>query len=196
MKTVFTVDIDEVLAEYVDTFLRWNWQVYGGPILDREDMDQYDMSDKMGLSRVEFYRRITQFEEQGRLRTLSPRPGAAEGIQDLLDLDFDVQFVTNRHPRNHLDTRRWINENMPYGTGQIWYAWKKPKGVVIDELGAAYHIDDSLKNCKSTHEWGAESFLLDCPWNRDKELEEGIIRVYNWSDVIKYVRDNRTVDPR
>lgn len=46
----------------------------------------------------------------------------------------------------------------------------KEKGEVAAYLGLDYFIDDSLPNFWDVLGAGVDTFLLDCPWNRDDEI--------------------------
>jgi len=125
-----------------------------------------------------------------------------ESIVPYLDLKENAVNVINKlkedgHEIIILTARGSNDYKNPY---QISYDYLTNKGILFDKLIVDGHdkgiickkekidllIDDSIKKCKGTTDYGIDVLLFDALHN--KECNE-FKRVYNWNEVYEYIKN-------
>uniref|UniRef100_A0A061R900 Haloacid dehalogenase-like hydrolase superfamily protein n=1 Tax=Tetraselmis sp. GSL018 TaxID=582737 RepID=A0A061R900_9CHLO len=193
------VDVDEVLAQFVDSLNRYYFNRFG---------TQYQVSDYFEYC----YRKIWNcsqdesadivhafFDSQFFLEDLRPLPGAFDALSCLSDY-VDLEVVTARQNVIKDHTLDWLDTHFPGVFSAVHFGnhWAKegkslPKSQICKNIGAACIIDDNPGYAVECAEAGIDVLLFDWnlgyPWSKtpDGPSHEKILRVGDWDDVTRAV---------
>lgn len=196
-KPIIAVDIDDVLADSASRFIEYSNKTWGTSLT----IDDYseDWSSLWGIDDKETEMRSVQYFSSG-IVNLYDHDNEAVSVFLKLKKKYDLILVTSRSILLKEDTIIWINLKYPgvfrsqdiYFSG-IWdngvsgVAVSSNKGQIVKDLGVKYIIDDQVKHCVGAYNHGIKALLFgDYSWNRKEILPKGIIRVSDWSEVLKY----------
>ncbi len=190
---VIAVDIDEILAGFIDYFVSYHNLTYQTKIT-KNDVFSFNLHEVFGVSREEIIMRMVKFGEEGHNFKIEPVPGAIEGVGALLKKGYILHLVTARPTIIQKDTEKWINKFFPQKFINLHHAFnknihkedspKKKKWEICKEIGARVLIDDHLDNALSCVENGIKVLLMDAPWNQVENLPKGIKRVKGWEEIL------------
>ncbi len=204
MKPRFGIDIDGVLGEFNNGFWRWHNKNFGTNIVPAKDCVTYDYStvlERKGFN-IEIpilIKRTHEFlETVDHFEYIDLVPGAKDAVKKLSEY-FDIYIITARHKAVHNKTVEWINRhfsgyikdiisihNIPTKKGMP----HKHKGEVVEELNIKFMVEDAIIHAKDTLRHGTVTFLLEQPWNKyEKYKHPKLIRVKNWQEILRRVRD-------
>lgn len=197
-KPVIAVDIDDVLALSVDSFISWSNEKFGTNIKFEDYIE--DWSELWNISQGETTKRVNRMYEEGLPSRYSHIEEAVK-VLNKLKTDYELIVATARRSAEHLVTKSWIKQHYPSVFKDVHFAgiWdeiteespQKTKAKLCRELGVDYLIDDQLKHCIGAHNVGVKALLYgDYPWNAHADLPKGIIRVSNWQEVESYFGGN------
>jgi len=142
------VDIDDVVANFMETFLVY-YNLKMGKSVRIEEVKNYDCRVLME-DRVEFVKFVRGFFESEYFAGVGLERGAFEGI-NFLDDNHDVIFITSR-PEDYAEgTKAFFKKYFPERDFEILFVggndFKGDKGAVCKRLGIDLIIDDSFENC-------------------------------------------------
>ncbi|HLC33355.1 MAG TPA: hypothetical protein VJJ82_06005 [Candidatus Nanoarchaeia archaeon] len=191
--SVVGVDIDEVLAEYAQTFCSFHNKKYN----TNKSMDtaqKYAFREIFGISDDEVSKKMSEFHETQEFKALPLVPGAKEGI---MQLSTELIAITVRSPSIHQHTKEWLNTHFPGKIKDVKFARNihmgeksgKSKADFCREVDVKVMIEDSLETAKDCASKGISAILLDKPWNQG-DLPLNVTRVKHWSEIptaIKHV---------
>lgn len=192
-KKVVAVDIDEVLAGFIDYFIEYHNLTYKTEV-SKDKVSTFDIHEIFGLTKEEAMVRMVKFGKEGHNVRIKPVPGAVEGVDALIKKGYELHLVTARPSAIRPETEEWIERYFPKKFTGLHNAFnsyiheegsKKKKWEICKEIGAVIHIDDFLSNALGCAENGIKTFLMDAPWNQADDLPEGVIRVKSWKEIIR-----------
>jgi uncharacterized HAD superfamily protein len=170
-----TLDLDDVIADFVGTFCRWLRKQ--GRTLTPEDFHTYRFEKVVGCSKDEAMRIVTQFYESREFEDMPLVPGAQTYV-DLLAKDDKVFIVTARLRPYHKQTEDYVKAHFE-GIQGVFIAAPDEKDVVCKRLRTAAHLDDSVDVVRSLAVMGTPALLFgDYAWNKD--APDDMVRVPNW----------------
>lgn len=186
-------DLDEVLARHNEALLLFHNQRYGTNNVLQDYISEHDLYLVWGTTVEEAGRRAVEFHETGAHSRLEMMPGSHEALTRLHNR-YRHAVITQRRKMIVEPTHIWLDGNY---SGLIDYirfihAWEDPNAPakidVMDELGAEWLVDDSLRHCKLVAEAGKRALLFgNYPWNQTTErLSPRITRVADWTEVEAY----------
>ena len=163
------IDIDNVisntfqdLAEYFNKFI--------GKTASAEEVVQIMRNEKIKMLFVW----VKTWHEKV-LTQIAPIDGAAETIKALYP-DNKISLVTSRLSIFNRQTKSWLNmHKIPYH--ELHHAKEKSKHKKAPDCQV--FIEDNIDECEVLAEHCERVFLMDHPWNRQKN----IIRVNNWKEI-------------
>lgn len=190
-RETIAVDIDEVIFPFVDEFVVYDNERFGGNFT-REDFFCYRFEDVLEIPMEQAVQRVYEFNSADHGH-ISPLSEAHEAITALNE-HYNLTVVTARHPQFEPVTRRWLNRHLPgffEGVLHIGYAkvMERPvkKVEMCRRLGAIALIDDSLEHVTECAKQGIRGVLFgDYPWNQAEALPEGVTRCADWQAVLRY----------
>jgi len=192
-KKIIAVDIDEVLADFFAYFVEYHNSTYKTTITKNE-VFSFNLHEVFNISREEITARMIKFSEEKHNTKVSLVPGAKEGIDALINKDYELHLVTSRPEAIKPQTVEWIDKYFPGKFTDLHHAFnpnihekgtKKKKWEVCKEIGAGILIEDFLPNAIGCAENGIEVFLMDTPWNQTEDLPDGIFRVESWKEIVE-----------
>ena len=184
------LDMDEILAEFVDRFLQFHNDLYGTTVRKKE-MFAYNFEEVIGITEDQIEERLLQFYTTDYFRNIKPVSGAENGIDELAK-SHELAVITARPYIIRPETERWLDQYFPNCfasinlTNQFQYRNrqnKRKKSEICQEQGVNLIVEDSLKYASDCASQGIDVLLLDYPWNQTVELPENIKRVRSWGEI-------------
>lgn len=185
------VDIDEVLAEYIESVITF-FNKKTGRSLKKEDFKTYNFWETWGGTREEAIKLTEDFFNSELFDLIEPIKDSKEAINNLFK-NHEIFFITSRPFRWKEKTEKWIikhiNENpkiifsSDFHTGQ-----GKTKSRICKEHGIDLIMEDNGKYATECAEEDIPSILFNKPWNQGVS-HNNLIRVNNWKEALKEIED-------
>jgi uncharacterized HAD superfamily protein len=190
---IIAVDIDQVLADTLKTYLPFNNRRHGTDI-SVDDCYSIEWWKVFGITEQQFINDFYDFNDSGLIMAVKPLSGAAE-IIDILTGKHRLIAVTARSADIADGTERWLEEYFPGKFSHIFYTRKNIMGKEKESKyeiclhnGADILIDDSFENAETCAVNGLRVLLYDWPWNRKIKLPMFIDRVHGWPEIWEKVK--------
>ncbi|MEI6528620.1 MAG: HAD hydrolase-like protein [bacterium] len=188
------IDLDEVLGDFMSALLEYFNHTYDQN-LEYQNVFSYNFWEVWGGSRDGAIQMVYDFHKTDYFANIKPIPGAREALQTLKGLDHDLYIVTSRQNDVIGPTKDWVQKNFPNIFSDIFFtnhfsrdgSVPKTKADICNSLGIQMLVEDSLTYSKECIYPGRKIFLIDRPWNQDKNLPSEIQRVYSWKEIIKKI---------
>lgn len=202
-KPVIAVDIDDVLAANVESFVEFSNKRWGTNLTTDDYTEHW--AEMWNIDHAEADRRGDVIFREG-LFLKHRFFDEAKPVLRHLSENYTLVIASARNARIQKETIAWIKKE--YGQifsafhfADIWHKRtvsidernKMTKTAVLTAIGADYLVDDQPKHCIAAAEAGITAVLFgDYGWNRDTKLVPGVVRAKNWHDVQEYFdgRDN------
>lgn len=190
---IIAVDIDDVLADTLNGFLKYYNKKYNTKF-QRRDFNIYHWGDVLGLHFGDFLKIFKDYALNGNFRKLLPARGAQAAMAKLKK-NHSLVVVTGRENYLIADTEYWLKRYYPGIFSGVHYTasmLEKEKGKG-SKTGACWQegvdlmIEDQYDFAKDCAADGIKTLLMECPWNRDLKLPANIIRVKSWREVLSQV---------
>lgn len=183
-KPIILVDMDDVLAEFTEEWLRR----YNKDYNDTVTAEDFDGWDAMKHVKPECGTKIFDyFKAPGIYRNLKPKAGSQEVIAELTKLGAEIIIVTdspmgctfgeeNWNGSNPTDDKRaWLQEHFPMIPFENVIIARKKWLVKGDIL-----IDDKPDTIEKFQSLGRKIIAMDMPYNRSVNAER---RALDWTEV-------------
>lgn len=188
------IDLDEVLAEYLASFLEFHNKKHGTDLKKHHFSKTYKVEEVLGETEEEMTERIYHFYKTEDFKKIKPSAGSIKAIQKLKK-NHELFIVTSRQNHVSAPTIEWINKHFPDSFSGILFGNHfskegpaKAKSEICKEIGAEILIDDSLDYAKECAGKGIKVLLFDHPWNQAETLPKNIQRVYSWQEILKIIK--------
>jgi 5'(3')-deoxyribonucleotidase len=194
-KSVLAIDIDDVLAENASAFIDYSNKTFGTNLTVDDYQEHWGEIWKSEYEETE--KRALEYHQSGQLANYKVIVGAKEALEKL-KVHFRLVLLTTRRNSVSQLTKDWIEKYYPNIFDDIVFtgffdAPIKNKSIhmtkadLAKKIQADYLIDDQLKHVKAVAEIGIKGLLFGIySWNKTDNLPEGVTRVKNWDEVIKY----------
>lgn len=181
---VILVDMDDVLAEFSETWL----SRYNEDYDDNVTVEAFDSWNALSAVKPECGMKIFDyFTEPGIYRRLKPKEGSQEVIAELVEMGAEILIVTDSpkgcshgdegwkgsNPAD--DKRAWLAEHFPMIDLDNVFICRKKWKVQGDIL-----IDDKPATIQKFQEEGRKILAMEMPYNRNMDVE---LRAKTWGDV-------------
>jgi uncharacterized HAD superfamily protein len=200
-KQVIAVDVDDVLAASVETWVAYSNKRWGTN-LTAEDYDE-DWAKMWSVDRATESQRAQEIYASRIVREFKHYPEAKE-VLERLNHKYELVIATSRVLAVRQDTLDWLDKH--YGdifkhvhhSGIYDMISERPihkegvqmltKTKLVQQLGADFLIDDQLKHCVDAAKAGIETILFgNYPWNRlIGRLPARVTRCADWAAVWEY----------
>ena len=196
-KPIVGIDIDDVVANVIDSVRLWANEKTGANLTEAEYRtdDNYweyynTIWQRHGLSETVNFTMVLDdlAHDQSHIALVE---GARETIHALKE-KYDLVFITSRPAYQQDATRRWLDERIdseiPMYTSHNPMANSdhRSKGEICAELGVKYLIDDNVGNCQNANEYGVEPLLFGLyGWN--EKAPSNLRRFFTWDEVGEYL---------
>ena len=196
-KKIIAIDIDNVLALSVEAEIKFSNERWGTSFA-AHDFNE-DLASMWQVTHEEAEERWVEFLSTDPMRSYGVIPTAKAALEKLKK-DHVLLAVTSRRTFLRPITQEWLDSNYPnvfkklhmagiFGEGKK-DAHLLTKAEILEEIGAAYLIDDQLKHCEGAVSVGVEAVLFgDYSWNKHAKLPTGITRCQTWADVLEYFNE-------
>ncbi|NCN87031.1 hypothetical protein GW932_04295 [archaeon] len=187
------IDLDDTVWKFHEKFFEFYNEKYGTNY-ELKDYYIYNLEVFLGITREETHSLFKEYESLEKYKYIPFLEGVKEGIEYLsrnfeknifltARLSSDENLVRDRLSKLSLENPEIFyqhDENRKYLGSKVSYCLKEGISVMIDD---GYH---NLEECSKE---GIKCFLVDMPWNQDKELNENIIRVKDWKEIIEKLEE-------
>ena len=192
-RQTIAVDIDDVLAEHIEDFLKFSNERYGTNFKPEDYHGRWHIL--WGISHEEVEKRAVNFHIPETLNNFAVVKDAKEVLTELKK-KYDLVIVTAR-PRMTVEaTKEWIKNQFTDIFSSIHFVpiWepnnKLTKADICRKIGADYLIDDLVRHCNLAAEVGIKPILFDrIKWAQPETPHPKIIRVNNWQEVLEYFNE-------
>lgn len=183
------IDLDDTVWVFHEKFFEFYNEKYNEN-LDINNLTEYNLRKFLGVDDSEMEKLFYEFEKT--YEFLPEIDNARESIF-LLEENHEIYFVTAR-PSFY---RELVNKRLMNLFGKTYpviFQYDeniqkiKEKYDFCKEIGITVMIDDGFHNLKDCADNGMKCFLIDNPWNKNEELNENIIRVDNWNEIIEELK--------
>ena len=180
-------DIDGVVADTMEVFVRLAHERYGLTHISKQDMLSYNLFECLGLEKqvMDDLIRLTLDEEH--TMQIPPVPGAPEVLTELA-ATAPLRFVTARISSELIT--QWLFTILPDVPNEkikvMASGSPEAKLDILKGLEIRYFVEDRIETCRHLKEAGIEPLLFDQPWNR-KDSADDIIRIRNWMQLKEWV---------
>ncbi len=174
-------DLDGVVADTAEAFIRLCCEDYGYCSIQLEDITDFDVDRclNMDLQIVEavFARILLDSVDAG----LKPMPGAVEVLEQLTGEGMVTLITARPDPEPVID---WINTVMPSSVSANMHIVAmgahddKPRYII--EHGLECFIDDRAETCHQISEAGIHPVVFSQPWNHGRH---SFTTVNCWKDI-------------
>ncbi len=182
------IDIDDVVVEYLKSFLDYVEKKEGKKFLYEEIFD-YSFQDILGVSREEIWNLVKGHESDEIIINLDLIENSKESIE-LLNNVHKIFFITSRNTKIKNTTLLFFEKHFPNHnfkilfSGENWDNGNRSKQEICKDYGIEIFIEDNLDYALDCATNGIKVFLIDKPWNQKENLPENIIRVKDWKDIL------------
>ena len=187
------VDIDEIITEYMKSFLvflRKEKNLSG----EYKDLFTYEFEKCFEISKDEmkdYVREHTGLELT--LIELKLVEGALEAV-NFLDDNHEILFITSRHIDNKEKTFTFFKKHFPEKEFKIIFSGdllgdNKSKAELCKENGCELMVEDNLDYALDCVSKGVQVILMDKPWNKSGKIHENLIRVENWKEALEKIKE-------
>lgn len=187
------VDMDEVIAEFLFSFLEFHNEAYGTDVAKDQVPDYFGLEQLLGCTTDEVKERILAFHETQHFSDIKPVEGAKDAITKL-KRDHDLFIITARQDSVAEKTMRWLEVHFPDIFSGVHFMnhfsndnVERSKREICDAIGIDIMIEDSLRYAEEIVTEHRPVFLLDRPWNRCDDLPPGITRVSSWPELLRKI---------
>ncbi len=170
MKKIIAVDVDDVVADLVNEWLRkYNEDHHDS--LKEDDILTWDIASytKIGSKIYEYLKRRDLYDN------VVPILGASWGIEKLREFGFRVIFVTNSTPEHSGVKYEWLKKYKMISSRDD-YVEAADKSLILSN----YLIDDNPKNIIN---FKGQGTVFTKSWNKSLR---GYLRFPDWCGVINY----------
>ena len=182
------IDLDEVLADFLPALIEYHNATYRTSLV-RGRFRTYRFWEIWGGTREEAIQRVYDFHKTAYFKNMKPVVGSQEAI-DILKRNNDLMVVTSRTEDVAETTREWIAQHFPNIFSGIYFAnhysqsgSPRTKKEICNSEDIDLLIEDSLEYALECLTPQRKVLLLDCPWNSDSDLPQGIYRVNSWKEI-------------
>ena len=209
-RLIVAVDMDDVLCQYLEFFLRWHNRVYETSLIF-SDVKDFDLSIPLNISKKEMYDRIDEFSRSEDYLSIEPIDGAYQGLMELEKMIInpdcrviDWYIVTARRSSCRDATVAWLQKNFPAleltqslsrgdSVSRIVFCDGKKKSTICAEIGASILVDDSISNisdCSGLKRTILFNYKGGNGWSAEQRFsldQENLIFCTSWPQVLSEI---------
>lgn len=182
------VDLDEVLAEFVESFLPYHNNLHHTDY-KKGDIFSYNFPDVYGYSKEENLQEIFEFQQSEQFMQIQPVAWAHEVLR-WLSKNHELYVITSRQDYVEEKTQTRINIHYPNIFKKIYFTNEyslsgapRRKADVCDELWIELMIDDSLIYAEQCATAKRKILLYNRPRNQSKPNSPYIQRVQDRNEI-------------
>lgn len=186
---IIGVDFDDTLKEFTRSFLGY-YNARFGTGFKFEDISDFTFWPLLGIeSRETAIKIVGEFYKSEEAYLAESLPGAADVIGSLSERH-KLCIVSARPDSSLPYIERWLSRVMPgrFSAIHLTNQWSQTgsnisKAELCSRFGVDVLIDDSHSYLKDCAIKGLQTYLIDRPWNRGKDLALTTKRVNSWYEL-------------
>lgn len=186
------IDLDEVLAEYLESVIRYHNDTYNTS-LKKTDFFSYNFWEVWGGTKEEAIEKVHDFITTDYFNQIQTVKGAYEGVLKLKERH-ELYIVTARQDIVSEKTIDFIEDNFRGVFSGVYFAnhfsksgISKEKSEICKELDIEIIVEDSVTYANECQSKGIATILLKKPWNTGYELLDNIYIANSWKEVPNYI---------
>jgi uncharacterized HAD superfamily protein len=191
------VDLDEVLADFLATFIKFHNQKFGTKLI-KEQFSSFHLHEIIGEKVEVMNLRIEEFYDSLTFEELKPVEGAIDAIE-YLSQKYELIIITSRPKNVSEHTIKWLKRHFPEKFKNVHFAYnpyiseseQKTKSDIASENEIDLFIEDNIDLATGVAGNGITVYLIDAPWNQSGTLHENITRVYSWKEILERIEKLR-----
>lgn len=184
------IDIDEVVAGFIERFLEYANQK-NGTSFGFEDVHSYHLWETpIHSSKEESVSEVMEFQNSSHFEKVGLIEGAREVILEIAKTN-NIYFVTSRPTEIKEKTEKFLKQNFNEIDFEIIHSGEiyggKPKSEICRDLGLNFMVEDNPHYALDCAEKGVRVFLLNKPWNRDYSYHDNITKIKDWNEILNHI---------
>jgi hypothetical protein len=185
-------DIDGVVADTMEIFVRLAHEKYGFTHISKEDLHCYNLYECLDLEKEIIDDLICLTLDDEHTMQVPPVAGAPEVLTELA-CAAPLRFVTARiWPESITEWLFTILPDVPRERITVLASGAPEiKLDILNGLAIRYFVEDRAETCRQLQKAGIQTFLFLQPWNRNESVD-GFIRVENWGQLKQWVLPSGT----
>lgn len=188
-KTILT-DIDHVVLHHATYFQEWLTNNYCTSY-ENKNWDEFkNFEEWLGMDTPEANDIIFKFNSSESFSELYPEKDSLVVIPMLKNLGYNFVGITACGDHKNIKKYRDINieKYFPNIFDEIFYVNNPDDKLdILSSFKPSYWVEDHINNVLLGKGCGHKTFLMDQPYNKNYNLEEGITRVYSWADIFHHI---------
>lgn len=184
------IDIDEVLANFVECFLLY-YNARFNSDYNFCDIVDYNLWNVLGGTRENMISLVYDFHETQFFRDIQPIEGSMEGVR-LLNAEHRLYAVTSRQTKIKQPTIEWLEKyfsgcfsGVEFTNNYTIDGIALRKADACKKLSIGALVEDMIEHADDCAKEGINVLLFDKPWNKDYAGVKNITRVHDWKEIIK-----------
>lgn len=188
---IIGIDIDEVLANQLDSLIKFYHET-SGKLVRREDFHTQYWPDVLNLSLQEAQKLDHDFKSSTHFDNIEPIENAIESVNKLIKNN-KIIIITSRPVIFKEKTDNWLRKHFKDLPMQIIHSADYQnlnktmnKAQICKNLGIKLMIEDQDRYALECAEEEIKVILFDYPWNKNLN-HRNVIRVKNWLEALKEI---------
>jgi hypothetical protein len=190
---ILCVDIDGVLADYVDGYI--DFLIRKGVVgveVKNIPLSTYNIAEGLSIDKGLEEMAKREFQENGGFSSLPVYPQSASVLKSAREQGYRIALISARPylevRRIHADTVKWLGDNnVPYDA----IFWGKDKADIVYSklypIKPKYFIEDRDKHAIELANEGIKVLLLDKEYNQGV-IHPNIVRVKDWQEIYAIIK--------
>lgn len=186
------VDIDEVLARGLESYLEYFNAEYGTNVTPEDFTTDRKFWDVLGVAEADILQVEAHYRKSHRSKDWLLVPGAQQGVANLAQ-DHELVIISNRKKEGHGPTVAWLDKNFPGIFGKVYFTEaertgdiRPSKAEICLRIGAQVLIEDEVPEIKACESAGIRVVLFNTRLNQGVG-GKGVMRVYDWDEAIQAI---------
>lgn len=185
------VDIDEVIASFLEGFLKVYNKKYNTDT-SVDEMSSYKFWECLPITEEETNSICDEFYASEHFESVGLVKMAVESIKKL-SANHEIIFVTSRPVSVKGKTENFIKKHFPNIPVKIffssdYYGGELTKSQICDDQGVDFLVEDNKYYAFDCAKNGTCVFLLDKPWNKNHEEHTNLVKVNNWDEILNKIK--------
>lgn len=184
------VDIDEVLARGLATYLNYFNSTYGTNFSEVDFTADKGFWEVLGVAEEDIDQISKHYRASHHAKDWLLVPGAVEAITEL-SKQHELVVISNREAAGHEPTRQWLKRNFGNAFDKVIFTKAEmndgaqpTKASICLREKADVLIEDEIKEILACNEEGVAVIIFETRLNRDK-VQNMPHRVHSWEEALK-----------
>lgn len=183
------LDLDDTLLDFVPDMVGFYNEINKADY-KKHHFSSYDLAETWGGTVEQTQDFIERFYESDEFTNLKPVSGAVEFVSLAKEKGHKIWVITSRPEfvekvtiKNIENVFGSIFEDVIFLGHHYGLHKKETKGEVCDKLEIDLFADDHLKHCTDANNSKRQVYLMNNPWNIEREISAGIKRINFLSEI-------------